>query len=238
MSIPADLLAAQTVSDLANCAMSDADARGYLRALLKDDAARANAARAETETIPAEILKLIRDAFVPAQAVPCLSIGSGPSCAQLGPVAQLTSLPGPCAALPFPDKSFALITVARAYAFGDAHALFAEIRRVARSGAQLLMQEPVLPAAGAAADIVRAHFKIIDEIRDAYAHTSAPDRGRARAQHYKRADDWVALASGVGFKLVAKVAAGHKNSLTTPGDTICMLFADTAASGGCTDLYL
>jgi hypothetical protein len=107
--------------------------------------------------------------------------------------------------------------------------MFAEIRRVSRVGAQLLMLEPVLPGDPAAAAIVSAHYKIIDELRCARA--GSPDCDRTRGQHYRTAAGWVAAARSAGFSLVAEsVAVCRKNTLTSPGDTICMLFALEAAA--------
>ena len=192
IGISAESLAAKAVADLAT--LSDAAARTYLAALLRDAAAAA----ACRMRLGAKIVKAITQ----HRQVIYLDIGSGLAFVdrlvrQLGlsaashlhsrtrgccecdsPTARIVSARRDGAALPYPDGTFSLITISHADEFKDARALFAELRRVAQPGAQLLLIVPALPAAAPLARVVQRHYEIIAEMDQARAGTLA--RARAR----------------------------------------------------------
>ena len=109
--------------------------------------------------------------------------------------------------LPFKDGEFGLVTMLMAaHHFADAPHVFAEVHRVTRPGARLILREHGRADAAAA-----LYYDVLDGFAEVTTGKRSPREWVARYErdgaHYRTPAEWAALAAEAGFALDAERAA-------------------------------
>jgi ubiquinone/menaquinone biosynthesis C-methylase UbiE len=110
--------------------------------------------------------------------------------------------------LPFPDRSFDLISMfMSAHHFEHVTAMFAEAGRVAKPGARLVMREHgrADPSTALYYDFIHAFYAVVQ------ADETTPERfaaayARGRYAQYRTPDEWRRVAAAAGFRRIAHTA--------------------------------